>query len=185
MSEKEKSKANPFAAFLRPTEDILWLDRPSAHVPKSFFTWTNIIYIVGFTVAILLILAFRIGGMKSVKDVLSMIGLVLLVLGTRRVISFFRDGPDLSSLPDYNHDALPNTATYAITSERLLYRYADDIRILPLENLTLVKVLLEDGKYGSLSFKPSFPQWSGLEDAEHVKSIIEQAQKEHLKGDQI
>jgi hypothetical protein len=188
MSEKEKGKANPFAVFLRPTEDLLWIDHPRPYVSKSFSTWTNIIYIVVFTVGILLALALRIGGIKSVKDVLSIIALVLVVLGIRRFVSVFSGGmPRLSSLPDYNTDLdlMPTTATYAITSERLLYQSADEVRILPLENLTLVKVLLEDKKRGALSFSPSFPQWSNLDDAKHVKTIIEQARKEHLKGEQL
>jgi hypothetical protein len=72
---------------------------------------------------------------------------------------------------------LPDTTRYAITSERLFYERGYDLQAESLDNITLINVLSNN----TLSFGAVFPMWSGLEDAEHVKGIIEQAQKHRLE----
>jgi hypothetical protein len=176
MQEKEKSKANPFAAFLRPTEDLLWQTKSTVTTMNTVMPAVKAALMLAMLIT-LFIVSFQIMITKKPDTTQTTIGLALFMLFG--VLSYFLRVPSIRSRLWTVDSSQPGF--YAVTSERLFFNQADNIRALPLEKISSINVLARD----TLSFGPVFPQWTGLEDAQHVKHIIEQARKEHLKGDHL
>ena len=168
MKEKKKGKFIPFASYLRPTEELLW------QTPEHL---TSVLPTVSFSI------------FRAVALVLYAIGAIALVTGRQfegvSIILMFIVLPFISLF--FMHlllegrifkITLPDKTRYAITSERLFYERGSDLQAESLDNISVIDVLPDN----TLSFGAAFPQWTGLEDAEHIKFIIERAQKERLKA---
>ena len=170
MKEKRKGKFIPFASYLRPTEELLW-QTPERVTLRSVMPKLSLSSISLFLFAIAaLIIIDRLAkedasfGAFMLLVGVPFIGLLLIGIYVNGWIGqFFK-----IKFPD---------ARYAITSERLFYERGSDLRAESLENIPPIDVLPDN----TLSFSAVFPQWTGLGDAEQVKLIIEQAQKERLE----
>jgi hypothetical protein len=178
MSEKEKSKANPFAAYLRPTENLLWQSPERVKTTESLLPQFNVytLGVIGLFIMLIVIIA---SVAQDAKDMLSspsaVVSALAIIIGlvgywVRFSLRGAAKGETLG--PTYD-----DHAHYAITSERLFYERGYDLQAESLDNITLINVLSNN----TLSFGAVFPMWSGLEDAAYVKTMIEQAQKDRLK----
>jgi len=175
MKEKRKGKFIPFASYLRPTEELLWQSAEKADILASLIPRLSLSNFVSLALFLMVVggCGFMIDskpetGVGVLGAFIAMVGIGLIVV--RYIIRWTASKQMLNI-------AIPNQARYAITSERLFYERGSDLQAESLDNIPLINVLPND----TLSFGAVFPQWSGLEDAQHVKSIIEQAQKERLK----
>jgi hypothetical protein len=172
MKEKKKGKIILFASFLRPTEELLWQspERVTLRSVMPKFSLSSIGLLIFVIAAIVIIdrLARESSGFGTF--------IILIVLPALIWVSFIAIYVN-GWIGQFFKIKFPD-ARYAITSERLFYQRREDIQAEALENIPLIDVLPDN----TLSFGAAFPQWSGLEDAEDVKSIIERAQKERSKG---
>ena len=175
---KEKSKANPFAAYLRPTEDLLWQSPEHITTVSSVMPKTNLftLAVVGFFILLIVIILSVLQDSNDLTSNPSAIfGTLALIVSLVRLWLWFKArGTDHGETLGLTYD---NHAHYAITSERLFYERGYDLQAESLDNITLINVLPNN----TLSFGAVFPQWTGLGDAAQVKLIIEQAQKERMK----
>jgi hypothetical protein len=176
---KEKSKANPFAAYLKPTEDLLWQSPERLTSVSSILPKTNLftLAVVGFFIlVVVIILSLADDATDSMSSPSAIVGFLALSIGLVRYwLRFKARGTARGETLGLTYD---NHARYAVTSERLFYERGYDLQAESLDNITLINVLPNN----TLSFGAVFPQWTGLGDAEQVKLIIEQAQKERGKA---
>jgi len=170
--EKSKGKTHPFAGHLRPAEEVLWLSSPAQ--PGA---WNQLLILGG----IIAVVAVSVGiGVMTDNDlntddrvkIVAVLGggslaLAVLYLLIRGVIKLFTRNR-------------PPERAYAITNERLLYRNKKDVSSIPLEKLPSISLFLGDGTKGTFSFGALFPMWPDVEDAIHIKHLIDDAQKKRI-----
>jgi hypothetical protein len=175
MKEKRKGKFIPFASYLRPTEELLWQSAESVDILASLIPKASLSNFI--SLALFLMVAGGCGIMFNSKpdDLVGVLGVIIAMIGMGLVV--IRYTMRWASSKQMLNIAIPEQARYAITSERLFYERGSDLRAESLDNISAINVLPDN----TLSFGAAFPQWSGLEDAEHIKFIIEQAQKERRK----
>ena len=143
---KEKGKVNPFASFLRPTEELLWhgtekVTAVASVVPRlEPATMITIAIIVIFVTGIVVIEALK----TRNTSIFTVIGSIILVLFAYWVRHGLRGG---MMVP-----ALRNNALYAITSERLFYQRGDDIRAVVLEKVISISSYTDQRDTRQLKF---------------------------------
>jgi len=176
---KEKSKAHPFAGHLHDGEEILWMSGPPSTQWRDLMALIPIrrFYVISIGLAVLAILIALV-----LSDSLHLIPMMLIATAVALGLGL---GPGLietGALMAYNrYTNPPQTEIYALTDQQVLWRRGDTVSTLPLEHVPSLSLFGDR----TLSFGAVFPMWSSLEDAQHVKHIIEQARKEHLKGDSL
>jgi hypothetical protein len=168
MKEKDKVKSHPFAGHLRTTEEVLWMTS-DLHLPEQqthasrYALWG-----MGLLLGLILI--------SSSRPVNTQLSLLIACGGASMLIILFGLALWLVSRKWATEEA------YAVTNERLLYRRQNKVIAVPLEAVTRIKVYTFQSSTGTLSvFGPYFPGWKHVEEVEHVKEIIEDAQKQRLK----
>lgn len=174
MKEKEKGKGHPFVGILHDNEEILWMTVSST---RQFLSWR---VIRGLIIIAMLSLFLTSGILSSIGDSarfrdpnrLLEVGCAS-VLGALLVIAMVVTGVYRVLTYDYN----PEYA-YGLSNKRVLYRSETYQCTLSLECVPTLSLF---GNH-TLSFGAVFPMWSGLDDAEHVRNLIEQAQKERRKA---
>jgi hypothetical protein len=170
---KEKGKAHPFASVLRATEYVLWMSTPmDTTTPREILRMVAALDI-GMAIFILLMIGIR--GYFRWYEIQTLpliaLGTLILCLPIACMITFF-----------IVRSRRTIREAYAVTNERLLYRGEQGIRDIRLEAVTMVSVLPAEGTTGTLSFSPLFPMWPGVEEAAHIKQIIEDAKAQRISN---
>lgn len=174
MSEKTK-KNHPFASHLLPDEDVLWM---SSRVGQVTLQRREVIYaLLGtlglFVVTVLMFarrattadnsLPFMIHLAYEISPCCSLLAMVFL--------------PTLWLLKGN----WPTDYDYAVTNQRLLYRYKDQVQTIRLQNLPPISLLPTGGSHGTLRFGDAFPGWYDLEHAADIQHLIEDARKQRMQ----
>jgi hypothetical protein len=170
MKEKKKGKFIPFASYLRPTEELLWQtpEHLTSSLPTVYFSIPRAAALLLFAITAIALVREYFRSPLGIWTILVFIGLPFTLIF---FLNYLLKGRIFKV-------TLPDTTRYAITSERLLYERGDNLRAESLDNILLINVLSEN----TLSFGEAFPRWTALRDAEQIKLIIEQAQRERLKA---
>jgi len=160
MSEKVKSKAHPFADHLRRSEKVLWV-MPQENISIR-------IYAKGALLRLALLLLVPLLYALTVALRVRYEDYYYVILGIMIVLSAF------AVIGEAARDRLfPHI--YALTNERLLSRHRQQVTTYPLEDIQSISIVKDEQQRDSLSFSPYFLIWSGVNNADQVKHMIEEA----------
>jgi hypothetical protein len=176
MAEKDKvkGKANPFANILMPGEEVVWM---SSRVTQTAQQRRDAFYALIGTIGLFVVTAvlfarrattapnslpFVIELAYEISPCCSLLAMIFL--------------PTLWLM----NEKWPTDFDYAVTSERLLHRYKDQIQTIQLEDITEVSLLPTGGTHATLQFGDSFPGWYDLENAAQIQRLIYEARKERM-----
>jgi hypothetical protein len=174
MSSEKAKKNHPFASYLTPDEDVLWM---SSRVGQLALQRREVIYaLLGtlglFVVTVLMFarratttdngLPFLIHLAYEISPCCALLAMVFL--------------PTLWLL----NEKWPTDYDYAVTDKRLLYRYKDQVQTIRLEKLPPISLFPTGGTHGTLRFGEAFPGWYDLENATEIQRLIEEARQKRI-----
>jgi hypothetical protein len=171
--EKSKSKSHPFAGYLNPMEEVLWMSAPSQPSTAKQQLLAMGAILVG---VVMMLLVGVVSDKTPLFEKFAIVMTVSIIAGIAILVVF----GVMWVFKRLTRSTLPEHA-YAITNERLLYRNKKHVSSIPLENLPAVSLFLGNGDKGTFSFGALFPMWPDIEDAIRIKHLIDDAQKKRMQ----
>jgi hypothetical protein len=170
MTEKEKSKHNPFVAVLGPDEEILWFytSDSSWDGVEMLKRAARIAILFLFSFLLGLCAAFLVQGLVLGDNILLSIGAgmfgFIVVYG-------------LAMLYPFTLLRASRPHAYAVTNKRLLSSVAGKVTAFDLDNIDMLH--MSSSEEGHLFFSASIPEWRHIPHPQEVIEIIQQAKRIH------